>query len=61
MEFIVENTADGVLLRPAKSFPPSRIEDVVGCLRYSGKPKTLGQMDAAIKAEVKARHDRGRY
>jgi AbrB family looped-hinge helix DNA binding protein len=61
MEFMVENTLDGVLLRPAKTFPPSRIEDVAGCLRYSGKPKTLSQMDAAIKAEVKARRGRGRY
>ena len=34
-EFIVENTADGVLLRPAKPFPPTRFEDVVGCLRYA--------------------------
>jgi AbrB family looped-hinge helix DNA binding protein len=60
-EFIVETTADGVLLRPAKPFPPSRLEDVAGCLRHAGKPKTLGQMEAAIKAEVKLRRGRGRY
>ena len=61
MEFVVENTEDGVLLRPAKSLPPSRIDDVVGSLRYTGKSKTISQMDAVIKAEVKARHGRGRY
>ena len=60
-EFIVENTADGVLLRPAKPFPPTRLEDVAGCLRYAGKPKTLSQMEGAIRAEVKARRGRGRY
>jgi AbrB family looped-hinge helix DNA binding protein len=60
-EFIVENTADGILLRPAKPFPPTRLEDVAGCLRYAGKPKTLSQMQAAIRAEVKARRGRGRY
>ncbi len=60
-QFVVEKTADGVLLRPAKPFPPTRIEDVAGCLRYTGKAKTLSQMDAAIGAEVKARHGRGRY
>ncbi|HUY26205.1 MAG TPA: AbrB/MazE/SpoVT family DNA-binding domain-containing protein [Candidatus Binataceae bacterium] len=60
-EFIVEETADGVLLRPAKPFAPSRLEDVAGCLRYAGKPKTIGQMDMAIRAEVKARRGRGRY
>jgi AbrB family looped-hinge helix DNA binding protein len=60
-EFIVESTADGVLLRPAKPFAPTRLEDVAGCLRYAGKPKTLRQIDAAITAEVKARRGRGRY
>lgn len=60
-ELTVENTADGVLLRPAKPFAPSRLEDVAGSLRYAGKPKTIRQMDAAIRAEVKARRGRGRY
>ena len=60
-EFIVEATAEGVLLRPAKPFAPSRLEDVAGSLRYAGKAKTIRQMDAAIGAEVKARRGRGRY
>jgi AbrB family looped-hinge helix DNA binding protein len=60
-EFVVEDTADGALLRPAKALPPTRLEDVVGCLRYTGKPKTHGQMEAAIRSEVKARRGRGRY
>jgi AbrB family looped-hinge helix DNA binding protein len=51
-EFIVEDTAEGVLLRLAKPLPPTRLEDVVGCLRYAGKPKTLGHMEAAIRSEV---------
>ncbi|HVA82133.1 MAG TPA: AbrB/MazE/SpoVT family DNA-binding domain-containing protein [Candidatus Binataceae bacterium] len=60
-EFIVEDTADGVLLRPVKPFAPSRLEEVAGCLPYAGTPKTIRQMDATIRAEVKARHGRGRY
>ena len=60
-ELVVEDTADGVLLRPARPAPPSRLEDVAGCLPYTGKPKTLAQMEAAIAAEVKARRARGRY
>jgi len=60
-EFTVEETADGVLLRPAPLFPPTRLEDVVGCLKYKGKPKTIAQMDAAIARAVKQRHDRSRY
>lgn len=60
-EFIVENLPDGVLLRALKPFAPSRFEDVDGCLRYTGKAKTLDQMEAAIGAEVRRRHARGRY
>ena len=60
-EFIVEEQPDGVLLRPAKPFPPTRLSDVAGCLRYTGKPKTLRQMEAAIGAELKSRRGRGRY
>jgi AbrB family looped-hinge helix DNA binding protein len=60
-ELTVEDTADGVLLRPVKPFAPSRLEDVAGSLRYAGKPKTIRQMDVAIRAEVKARRGRGRY
>jgi AbrB family looped-hinge helix DNA binding protein len=58
---VVEETPDGVLLKPAPLFPPTRSEDVAGMLKYSGPPKTLEEMDAAITAEVKRRHARGRY
>lgn len=58
---IVEETADGVLLKPAPLFAPTRPEDVFGMLRYSGPPKTIEEMDAAIAAEVKRRRARGRY
>jgi hypothetical protein len=30
-------------------------------LAYRGKPKTVEEMDAAITAEIKERHARGRY
>jgi AbrB family looped-hinge helix DNA binding protein len=60
-EFIVEDAGDGVYLRPIEPFKPGILGDVVGCLRYMGKPKTLRQMDAAITAEIKARRARGRY
>ncbi|HVZ68248.1 MAG TPA: AbrB/MazE/SpoVT family DNA-binding domain-containing protein [Rhizomicrobium sp.] len=60
-ELVVENTPEGVLLKPAPLFPPTRIEDVFGALRYRGKAKTLEEMDAAVTTEVKRRHARGRY
>ena len=58
---VVEETADGVLLRRAPTFPRTRPEDVFGMLKYDGPPKTIEEMDAAITAEVKQRHARGRY
>ena len=57
----VEETPDGVLLKAAPLFPPTRMEDVCGMLKYEGPPKTLEEMDAAIAAEVRERHARGRY
>jgi len=60
-EFTVEETGDGILLRPAARFPETSIGEVVGCLRSKRKTATLAQMDAAIAREVSHRHDRGRY
>lgn len=58
---VVEETADGVLLKPAPLFKPTRHEDVAGMLAYKGRPKTIEEMDAGIEAEVRRRHARGRY
>jgi AbrB family looped-hinge helix DNA binding protein len=58
---VVESTAEGVLLKAAPSFAPTRPEDVFGCLRYDGPPKTLEEMEAGIAAEAKRRHARDRY
>jgi AbrB family looped-hinge helix DNA binding protein len=60
-EFTVEETGNGILLRPAARFPETSIDQVAGCLRSKGKPKTLAGMDAAIAKEAGRRHDRGRY
>jgi len=60
-EFIVEETKEGVLLRPARRFPRTTLDQVAGCLKYKGKAATIAEMDAAIGLAVKRRHDRGRY
>ena len=60
-EFTVEETGDGVLLRPAVGFAEADLDQVAGCLRSKGKSKTLAQMRAAVGHEVMRRHDRGRY
>ena len=60
-EFVVEETADGVLLRPAGRFPHADLDQVAGCLHFKGGAKTPAQMREAIRREVMRRHDRGRY
>jgi len=60
-EFTVEETRDGLLLRPAGGFAETDLAQVAGCLRSKRKAKTLGQMRTAIEREVSRRHDRGRY
>lgn len=60
-EFTVQESGDGILLRPAARFPETRLDEVAGCLRSKGRAKTEAQMHAAISREVIRRHDRGRY
>ena len=60
-EFTVEETGDGILLRPTGRFPVTVLKEVAGCLRSKRKAKTPAQMRAAIRREVMRRHDRGRY
>ena len=55
---IVEDTPEGVLLKPAPVFEPANPEEVFGCLKVSGLPKTLEEMDAGILAEARRRHAR---
>jgi AbrB family looped-hinge helix DNA binding protein len=59
--FAVEERPDGILLRPLSRLPETRLEDVVGCLQYTGKPKTVSQMKQGIVLQIKKRHDSGRY
>ncbi len=59
---VVEQTADGVLLKPMRTiFAPTQPDDVFGRLAYKGEPKSIEQMDAGIAAETRRRHARGRY
>ena len=58
VEFLVEDTPEGILLRPLKPFKPTRLKDVIGCAGYTGPAKTIEEMDAAIAAGIKAADDR---
>ncbi|MBB4262090.1 MULTISPECIES: AbrB/MazE/SpoVT family DNA-binding domain-containing protein [unclassified Bradyrhizobium] len=54
----VEETSEGVLLKPAPAFAATRPEEVFGVLAYRDKPKTLEEMDESVLAEARRRHDR---
>lgn len=58
---VVEETAGGVLLKPAPLFRRTRPEEVFGMLPYQGPPKSVEEMHAAVAAEAQHRHARGRY
>lgn len=55
---IVEETDDGVLLKRAPAFAATRPEEVFGLLPHRGDPKSIEEMDAAVLAEARRRHDR---
>ena len=55
---VVENTSEGVLLKPAPLFSETRPEDVFGSLAYDGPPKSLQEMRAGVLTEAKRRHAR---
>jgi AbrB family looped-hinge helix DNA binding protein len=57
---VVEDTPNGVLLKATPFFAPTHPEDVFGSLAYSGRPKTLKEMEAGIAVEAKRRHARSR-
>lgn len=44
----VEERGDGVVLRPARALPRTAVDDLLGCLPYKGRPKTLAEMEAGI-------------
>lgn len=53
-EFEVQETEQGLLLRPKALFAPTRLEDVAGCLSSSRPAVSLEEMEAAIARGVEA-------
>lgn len=55
---IVEKRPAGVVFRREPLFEPTRIEDVFGCLPWSGKPLTIEEMDAGVLREARRQNAR---
>ncbi len=45
---VIQEHGDGILLRPVPAFPATSVEDLLGCVAYSGRAKSLGEMEAGI-------------
>lgn len=56
-ELVVVETEDGVLLKPKRPFLNTTLKDVAGILKFEGKPKTIEDMDAAIKKGIEQQDD----
>jgi AbrB family looped-hinge helix DNA binding protein len=54
-ELTLEECGDALILRAAKPFAPTRVEDGLGCTGYRGPAHTLEEMDAGIAAELRRR------
>jgi AbrB family looped-hinge helix DNA binding protein len=57
-ELVVEETPQGVLLKSAPIFAPTKFEDVAGMLRGKspvGRPLSIEEMDEAVVAEARRR------
>jgi bifunctional DNA-binding transcriptional regulator/antitoxin component of YhaV-PrlF toxin-antitoxin module len=54
-ELSVENTPEGVLLRPAKPFPETPLDAAVGSAGYKGPRRSLRDMERALLREVDKR------
>ncbi len=52
-EFSVEETSQGILLKPIGKFASTDLDRVFGCMTFSGTPRTLEQMEAGIREGAK--------
>ncbi len=57
-EIILTDTGNGILIQPKPPFPPTTLNEVAGCLKYQGSPKTLEDMESAISQGIQEQwHD----
>ena len=52
---MVENTPEGVVLKPVPLFPATSVGALFGSLVYEGPAKSVADMDAAVAAEARRR------
>jgi AbrB family looped-hinge helix DNA binding protein len=55
-ELVVIDFGDGILLKPKTPFEETSIGDVASCLKFRGKTKSLGDMEAAISKGIEDKY-----
>jgi len=48
LQFIVEDTGDGIKLKPMIPYLETKADELLGCVGYQGPKKSLKEMEAAI-------------
>ncbi len=54
-DLLAIETEDGILLRPISPFTKTVLKDVASCLSYSGKAKTIEEMEESIQKGARER------
>ncbi len=52
-EFTVEDMPLGVLLKPKKLFPETKLEDGLGCVGYKGPPLALEIIESLLEQDIR--------
>lgn len=58
--FIVEDTPDGILLKPLAPFPATDLKEGLGCAGYRGPAKTVEEMAEGVDEELRRQWRKGR-
>ena len=59
-QFVVEEVPEGIILKPKKPFPPTTLEEGLGCTGYRGPARTVTEMKESIDADVRKKWRRSR-
>lgn len=57
--FVIEEMADGIILRTQSPFPATTLEAGLGCTGYTGDVKSIKEMDEALVAELRSQWIKG--
>ena len=56
-ELVVVDIGDGILLKPKTPFPETDIDAVASCLEFTGRDKSLDDMESAIAKGIKEKYN----